>query len=90
MPEYRIDWDVVAVVVEPLRFPQSDAWVFAESVPDRPAKRARHRYMYMSCSCNTCNSGKPEWSFWDIYCNTDRLSDSELRQCETRRLASHP
>ena len=48
MPEYRIDWDVVAVVVEPLRFPQSDAWVFAESVPDRPAKRARHRYMYMT------------------------------------------
>ena len=37
-----------AVVVEPLRLPQSDAWAFAESVPDRPAKRARHLYMYMS------------------------------------------
>ena len=31
-----------AVVVEPLRLPQSDAWAFAESVPDRPAKRARY------------------------------------------------
>ena len=31
-----------AVVVKPLRLPQSDAWAFAESVPDRPAKRARH------------------------------------------------
>ena len=32
-----------AVVVEPVVLPRSDAWAFAESVPDRPAKRARHR-----------------------------------------------
>ena len=34
--------DLGAVVVEPLCLPRSDAWAFAESVPDRPAKRARY------------------------------------------------
>ena len=37
----RFATELGAVVVEPVVLPRSDAWAFADTVPDRPAKRAR-------------------------------------------------